>query len=603
MNLFIKSSLRSLRHSPMTWGLLASFLTFIVFDILWCDQTTFRAMSNPALYVNTLLASALLTIPYALFPRRWVHAVIIGLVGIQMVCVLMYCRTYFRAIPLESYFMAGNLVDFLPSVADSFKWSYLNIFWPLIIFMSVRRRPTRRHGSLRSEQLCGFFMIILASLIASMAVNLWQGGFTNAYARMKNSCYHSTNTTPVYALYGDLIYESRARDAEIKPADKEAVDRWLDNHKALCTYLQADSAAPRRNLVVIICESLESWPIGKVVEGHELTPTLNALVADSSTLFAPNVVTQVGSGRSIDFQLLFNAGMLPMENDVYSMTYPQSRYYTLNRAMSEKHGARSIIMTCDKPITWNQAVIAESFGIDTLLDKSSWRNDELVGNPPKLNDGSFLRQVAERLGDDDLWPAGKPCFLQIVTYSGHSPFRLPKQLKEFEFSAEVPEKLADYMTMANYTDRALGEFVSALMQRPDFKETVVVITGDHEGLADRRAELRENPVGRNLVDEQQLTPLIILNLPSLIAGHYDSVIGQIDIYPTLLDIMGLDDFRWRGMGESLFRPGRTNAAIVTMTGVVEGDTSTVSADAMRHLRDARRVSDLIIRHNLLENLP
>ena len=103
-------------------------------------------------------------------------------------------------------------------------------------------------------------------------------------------------------------------------------------HRAL-----TDSIAVRDNLVIILCESLESWVIDRKVDGVEITPVLDSLIADTaSTLYAPNVLTQVAAGRSIDCQLLVNAGMLPMQSSVYSMRYPQNRYYTLNRALAEK---------------------------------------------------------------------------------------------------------------------------------------------------------------------------------------------------------------------------------------------------------------------------
>lgn len=42
--------------------------------------------------------------------------------------------------------------------------------------------------------------------------------------------------------------------------------------------------------------------------------------------------------------------------------------------------------------------------------------------------------------------------------------------------------MADYMTVAHYTDEAIGKFVEYLKNRPEYERTMVVITGDHEGL-------------------------------------------------------------------------------------------------------------------------
>ena len=83
--------------------------------------------------------------------------------------------------------------------------------------------------------------------------------------------------------------------------------------------------------------------------------------------------------------------------------------------------------------------------------------------------------------------------MQLVTYSGHAPFILPEHLKEVSFSSDIPEKMGDYITTARYTDRAIGKFVEYLKTLPQYKETLIVITGDHEGLAYYRTELCESP--------------------------------------------------------------------------------------------------------------
>lgn len=431
-----------------------------------------------------------------------------------------------------------------------------------------------------------------------------RGGFRAHYSRLQESCYYTTCTTPIYTVGGSVMYDilsgnSRALDE----AGRARIDSWMEQkerhrpHRAL-----PDSIGVRDNLVIILCESLESWVIDRKVDGVEITPVLDSLIADTaSTLYAPNVLTQVAAGRSIDCQLLVNAGMLPMQSSVYSMRYPQNRYYTLNRALAEKNGARSYILTCDKPIVWNQEPIARAFGIDTLLTRSSWRNDELVGNPAKLSDGSFMHQAVEKMQAGEIWPVGENAFLQFVTYSGHNPFRLPENLRTVTFSDRFPERMRDYMMMAHYTDSAIGTLLSYLRSRPDYDRTLIVITGDHEGLAMDRAAILDNPDAREIVSPGQYTPLIVVNSP--VGGRYDAVLGQADIYPTLLNLMQLDSYRWKGMGNSILDPSKAPFAISSMTGELVGDTTAVSPEALSNIRSARAISDLIISTDAFAIMP
>ena len=36
--------------------------------------------------------------------------------------------------------------------------------------------------------------------------------------------------------------------------------------------------------------------------------------------------------------------------------------------------------------------------------------------------------------------------------------------------------------------------------------------------------------------------------------RYDKVMGQIDMYPTLLNLLQLDDYYWSGLGQSILDP-------------------------------------------------
>lgn len=98
-----------------------------------------------------------------------------------------------------------------------------------------------------------------------------------------------------------------------------------------------------------------------------------------------------------------------------------------------------------------------------------------------------------------------------------------------------------------------------LKTRPEYERTIVVITGDHEGLADHRKELCHTKAGKGIIPENEFTPFIVLNSP--VPMHYPQVMGQIDIYPTLLNLLGLEKFRWSGIGESILEPRKPGIAI------------------------------------------
>lgn len=196
----------------------------------------------------------------------------------------------------------------------------------------------------------------------------------------------------------------------------------------------------------------------------------------------------------------------------------------------------------------------------------------------------------------EVWKPGESVYMQFVTYSGHAPFKLPDHLRTITFPASIPEKAADYMTTAHYTDKAIGDFVAYLKTLPQYKETIVVIVGDHEGLASYRQELVGNPACRGLVSDKQLTPFIVLNSP--VGMRYDKFMGQIDIYPTLLNLMQLDAYRWHGLGQSILDPRKQGVAVGSVMNV-EG---TGSDKEVERLKEAHTVSDYMLRYDWLKRL-
>ena len=64
---------------------------------------------------------------------------------------------------------------------------------------------------------------------------------------------------------------------------------------------------------------------------------------------------------------------------------------------------------------------------------------------------------------------------------------------------------------------------------------------------------------KRVLPEDKEVALIVLNTPYTI--KYQGKLGQIDVYPTLLDIMGANHYLWKGIGQSIFRKnenGQTN---------------------------------------------
>lgn len=230
--------------------------------------------------------------------------------------------------------------------------------------------------------------------------------------------------------------------------------------------------------------------------------------------------------------------------------------------------------------------------MDTIIAYHDFELTEAFGTHKRTGDGSFFAQCQEKIEKGEIWKEGENAYMQLITYSGHAPFILPEYLREISFSSDIPEKMGNYMITARYTDKAIGKFVEYLKTLPQYKETLIVITGDHEGLASYRAELCESPGGKGIVSDKQFTPFIVVNSP--IGMRYDEVMGQIDMYPTLLNLLQLDDYYWTGLGESILNPEKKRFAVGSQMNV-EGEG--YSPEDEDFAKEAYDISDEMIRFN------
>lgn len=570
------------------------FLTFVAFDVIWCMDTTFASFSFFETYATKIIATLALAGVYALTRCRWAQIVVMALLDVLLVANLMYFRTYYSAIPASSYLEAGNLADFKASVTDSLRWA--DIVLPLITIatavMAFRSKTTKRQPLTAvlkwwAAPLVGFALLLTG-------VNLCKGGFHKSLRTVRQSAYLCSADAPIFSVFGCIWYDITDAAEPITPEKQAEIERWLASQPK---HQPADSVTEKRsNLLIVFAESLESWVLEKKVDGKEITPCLNRLLKEKSTLYAPNVLTQVKGGRSIDAQLMICSGLLPLMSGTYSSLYYDNTFYTLQKAMRELKHSRSYLLTIDKVSTWNQGAVARSFGTDTIISYHDFKMAEAFGTHKRIGDASFFQQCREKIERGEVWKPGESVYMQFVTYSGHAPFKLPDHLRTITFPASIPEKVADYMTTAHYTDKAIGDFVAYLKTLPQYKETIVVIVGDHEGLASYRQELVGNPACRGLVSDKQLTPFIVLNSP--VGMRYDKFMGQIDIYPTLLNLMQLDAYRWHGLGQSILDPRKQGVAVGSVMNV-EG---TGSDKEVERLKEAHTVSDYMLRYDWLKRL-
>jgi uncharacterized sulfatase len=133
--------------------------------------------------------------------------------------------------------------------------------------------------------------------------------------------------------------------------------------------------------------------------------------------------------------------------------------------------------------------------------------------------------------------SSKPSMSLILTVSTHSPFKINDQdkylqrfeerMNELHFNETLKKEYRNYSyqyASILYTDEKIGEFIKSYQKRPDFNNTVFLITGDHR--------MPEIPMSTKI--DRYHVPLLIYSPLLKRTAKFSSISTHFDITPSLL---------------------------------------------------------------------
>ena len=285
-----------------------------------------------------------------------------------------------------------------------------------------------------------------------------------------------------------------------------------------------------KNVVLISVESLSAKYLGTFGNSEGLTPELDRLAADGlllGRLYATGTRTVRGlealslgtppiPGQSIvrrqgNEHLTTLGGLLARAGFESQFIYGGYGYFDNMNAYFAGNGYR-VVDRKDFPAT--SVVFENAWGV--------------------ADESLFANALAEA---DRAHAGGKPFFSHVMTTSNHRPFTYP------DGRIDIPSP-GKRRGAVKYTDFAIGQFIEAARSKPWFADTLFVITADHCASAAGKTRL---PV------EGYRIPAIFYGPQIIQPGRDDRLLSQIDIPPTLLEMLGLPG-QENFFGRSILQP-------------------------------------------------
>ncbi len=174
----------------------------------------------------------------------------------------------------------------------------------------------------------------------------------------------------------------------------------------------------------------------------------------------------------------------------------------------------------------------------TVVDRTDFPKESIgFENVWGIGDEFLFNNVLERL--DLTHQTGKRMLAQIMTTSNHRPFTYANG------RIDIPSP-GGRDGAVKYTDYAIGRFLDDAKNKPWFNDTLFVIVADHCASAAGKTKL---PVPGYHI------PMVMYAPKLLKPGKYKELVSQIDIAPTLIDVLGVegDDHFF---GTSVFEQGK-----------------------------------------------
>jgi len=358
--------------------------------------------------------------------------------------------------------------------------------------------------------------------------------------------------------------------AQLSQAQKEAaLADWLrSEHSQPAKTAGRLTVAEGSNLVVIQLESMQEFVIGKSINGQEITPNLNRLLARS--LYFNNYFGETWSGGTSDAEFMSNVSLYPTSVGNAYMDYAGNDYVSLGKVLAKK-GYYTVAMEADQPGFWNMDLMLRSEGFQHILDRDGFVHDLDIGMG--LADHSMFRQAA-----DYLEKIPQPFYSFQITLSSHYPFLIPEEYRTINIAPYGDKEFGHYLEAVHYTDQALSSFLDRLQANGLLDKSILAIYGDHPAPFTRdNPELRQFlGYGDSEIDyyhwlSLQKVPMLIHLPTEEKTGIIKTVGGHVDLFPTILGLLGENAASYPLLGQDLLNSSAPGLAISRNGLLVAGD--------------------------------
>lgn len=525
---------------------------------------TFLAVINP-------LPISLLLIGLALYVKRTklFYSLAFGIYLLLFVWLIsnsIYYREFTDFVTVNTMLASSKVSAGLGAAAlELFRpWDVIYILdFPILAFFFLKKwirmdnRPFNKRASFAVTSLSAMLFSANLFLAEIDRPELLTRGFSNYYV------VRALGLPAFLGYSANQTYAANKERSKASEADLKLVEEYIQQHYAKPNP-EYFGMAKGKNVIYIHLESFQQFLIDYKLnvndKEYEVTPFLNSLYHSNETFAFSNVFNQVKAGKTSDAETMIETGLFGLNQGSFMVNYGGTNTQQAAPFILSKNGYNSsAVFHGNAGSFWNRNTAYKQWGYNYFFDASYFTKQNSSNSfQYGLNDKYMLRdsiKYLERLQ--------QPFYTKFITVSNHYPYTTSLSGDDlgFPLAKTQDETINGYFATANYLDSSIKAFFDYLKESGLYKNSIIVLYGDHYGISNSR-----NPSLAPLLDKNsetwssydnamlQRVPYMVV-IPGMDKGRIiDTYGGEIDMLPTLEHLLGIDSQKFLQVGQDMLSP-------------------------------------------------
>ena len=556
-------------------GFVLTLLLLYWFKTMWAYSVDFNLdIQGPYqifLAVINPLPISLLFIGLALYIKRTklFYSLAFGiylLLFIWLISNSIYYREFTDFVTVNTMLASSKVSAGLGAAAlELFRpWDVIYILdFPILAFFFFKKwirmdnRPFNKRASFAVTSLSAMLFSANLFLAEIDRPELLTRGFSNYYVvrALGLPAFLGYSANQTYAANKE---RSKASEADLKP-----VEEYIQQHYAKPNP-EYFGMTKGRNVIYIHLESFQQFLIDYKLKvddkEYEVTPFLNSLYHSKETFAFSNVFNQVKAGKTSDAETMIETGLFGLNQGSFMVNYGGTNTQQAAPFILSKNGYNSsAVFHGNAGSFWNRNTAYKQWGYNYFFDASYFTKQNSSNSfQYGLNDKYMLKdsiKYLERLQ--------QPFYTKFITVSNHYPYTTSLSGDDlgFPLAKTQDETINGYFATANYLDSSIKAFFDYLKESGLYKNSIIVLYGDHYGISNSRNPALAPLLGKNSETWSSYDNAMLQRVPYMVVipgmdkgGIIDTFGGEIDMLPTLEHLLGIESNKFLQVGQDMLSP-------------------------------------------------